>query len=293
MEHAHDLAVTVVHRHGGFQVVLADLGELDFEVIDERIRPTVGDVFETNVGKPDSHGAPSLPARPVRRSPRPDPGVAKFAPMKLYTYYRSTAAFRVRIALNVKGIPCESVPMHLRHGAHKAPEYLAMNPQGLLPALEDDGVVIAQSLAIIEYLEEKYPTPALLPASPADRAHVRSMALNVAADMHPLNNLRVLNFLREPLGLEEKVVTETWYRHWIAEGFRGLEEQAKRFSGDGKFMFGTSVTLADVYIVPQMYNALRFHCDLTAFPTLRGICRHLETLPPFIKAAPELQPDSE
>lgn len=213
--------------------------------------------------------------------------------MKLYTYYRSTAAFRVRIALNLKGVPYESVSMHLRQGDHKAPKFIALNPQGLIPALDDDGVVISQSLAIIEYLEEKFPEPPLLPKALADRAHVRSMALNVAADMHPLNNMRVLNFLRNPLGHDDKTVNETWYHTWIAEGFRGLEEQAKRFSGDGRFMFGTSVTLADVYIVPQMYNALRFNCDLAAYPTLRGICRHLEALPPFIKAAPEVQPDSE
>jgi maleylacetoacetate isomerase len=213
--------------------------------------------------------------------------------MKLYTYYRSTAAFRVRIVLNLKGIPYESVSMHLRHGAHKTPDYLSLNPQGLIPALDDEGVVVSQSLAIVEYLEEKYPTPSLLPGTAADRAHVRSMALAVAADMHPLNNLRVLNFLRKPLGQDTKTVDETWYRHWVAEGFRGLEQQAIRWSGDGKYMFGTSVTLADVFIVPQMYNALRFHCDLTSYPTLRGICRHLESLPAFIKAAPEVQPDSE
>ena len=213
--------------------------------------------------------------------------------MKLYTYYRSTAAYRVRIALNLKGVPYESVSMHLRNGAHKTPEFIALNPQGLIPALDDEGVVISQSLAIIEYLEEKFPSPPLLPKSLADRAHVRSMALNVAADMHPLNNMRVLNFLRDTLGHEEQVITEKWYHNWIAEGFRGLEELAKRFSGDGKFMFGNSVTLADVYIVPQMYNALRFHCDLQAFPTLRAICLHLGSLPPFIKAAPEVQPDSE
>jgi maleylacetoacetate isomerase len=213
--------------------------------------------------------------------------------MKLYTYYRSTAAYRVRIVLNLKGVTYESISMHLRQGAHKKPEFTALNPQALIPALDDDGVLISQSLAIIEYLEEKFPDPPLLPKALADRAHVRSMALNVAADMHPLNNLRVLDFLRNPLGHDDKAVNETWYPHWIAEGFRGLEEQAKRFSGDGRFMFGTSVTLADVFILPQMYNALRFHCDLTAYPTLRGICRHLESLPPFIKAAPEVQPDSE
>jgi maleylacetoacetate isomerase len=213
--------------------------------------------------------------------------------MKLYTYYRSTAAFRVRIALNLKGVPFESVTMHLRTGAHRTPEFLTLNPQGLIPALDDEGVVVSQSLAIIEYLEEKYPSPSLLPGTVADRAHIRSMALAVAADMHPLNNLRVLNFLRGPLGQDEKAINDKWYQHWIAEGFRGLEQQAMRWSGDGKHMFGTGVTLADVYIVPQMYNALRFHSDLSAYPTLRGICRHLESLPPFIKAAPEVQPDSE
>ena len=213
--------------------------------------------------------------------------------MKLYTYYRSTAAFRVRIALNIKGVAYESISLQLRAGEHHRKEYAQVNPQGLIPALDDDGVVISQSLAIIEYLEEKFPEPPLLPKSAADRAHVRSMALNVAADMHPLNNLRVLNFLRKPLGHDEDTVNETWYRQWIASGFRGLEEQAKRFTGDGKHMFGTSLTMADVLIAPQMYNALRFHCDVTNYPTLRRICAHLETLPAFIKAAPDLQPDSE
>jgi len=213
--------------------------------------------------------------------------------MKLYTYYRSTAAFRVRIALNIKGVPYESIALHLRAGQHNTPEYRSVNPQGLIPALDDDGVVISQSLAIVEYLEEKFPEPPLLPKAAADRAHVRSMALSVAADMHPLNNLRVLNFLRKPLGHDEDTINETWYRQWIAAGFRGLEEQAKRFTGDHKYMFGTSLTMADVFIVPQMYNALRFHCNVTSFPTLRRICAHLETLPPFIKASPELQPDSE
>ncbi len=213
--------------------------------------------------------------------------------MKLYTYYRSTAAFRVRIALNLKRVRYESISMHLRSGAHQSEEYRAVNPQGLIPALDDEGVLISQSLAIIEYLEEKFPDPPLLPRAAADRAQVRSMALSVAADMHPLNNLRVLNFLRDPLGHDESTVTGTWYRKWIDAGFRGLEAQAKHFSGDQKHMFGTSLTMADVFIVPQMYNALRFHCDVTGFPTLRRICAHLESLPAFIKAAPELQPDSE
>ncbi len=213
--------------------------------------------------------------------------------MKLYTYYRSTAAFRVRIALNIKGIRYDSISLHLRSGKHRTDEYRKVNPQALIPALEDEGVVISQSLAIIEYLDEKFPNPPLLPKAAADRAQVRSMALSVAADMHPLNNLRVLNFLRKPLGHDEDTVNGTWYRQWIEAGFRGLEEQAKRFTGDQKHMFGTSLTMADVLIVPQMYNAVRFHCDVTGFPTLRGICAHLESLPAFIKAAPEQQPDWE
>lgn len=211
--------------------------------------------------------------------------------MKLYTYYRSTAAFRVRIALNVKSLTYQSISKHLRNAEHRSPEFFQLNPQGLVPALDDGGQVISQSLAIIEYLEEKYPQPPLLPTDPVARARVRSMALAVACDMHPLNNLRVLNFLRKPLGLNEDAVSTTWYPHWIAEGFRALEEEAKRYSGDGYHMFGKSVTIADLYIVPQMYNATRFNCDVGPYPTLRAICDHLSELPEFAMAAPEAQPD--
>src|SRR5262249_34882975 len=158
-------------------------------------------------------------------------------PMKLYTYYRSTAAFRVRIALNIKGLAYESISKHLRNAEHRSAEFLALNPQGLVPALDDSGQVISQSLAIIEYLDETHPRPPLLPAQPLARARVRSMALAIACDMHPLNNTRVLSFLRQPLGMEEKTVTTTWYQHWIAEGFRALEEEAKRTSGDGHHMY--------------------------------------------------------
>jgi maleylpyruvate isomerase len=211
--------------------------------------------------------------------------------MKLYTYFRSSAAYRVRIALNLKGIAYDAVPIDLRPGAHRQPDYLARNPQGLIPALEVAGSVIGQSMAIIEYLEETHPQPPLLPGSPLDRARVRSMALAVACDMHPLNNLRVLNYLRSPLGQDEAAV-DTWYRHWIAAGFRGLEEEAKRSSGDGRHLFGASVTLADVFLVPQMFNARRFNCNLEPFPTLRAICAHLEALPEFDRAAPNAQPDA-
>jgi maleylacetoacetate isomerase len=211
--------------------------------------------------------------------------------MKLYTYFRSSAAYRVRIALNFKGIDHQSVPVDLRPAAHRLPDYMALNPQGLIPALEDSGTVISQSVAVIEYLEETHPAPLLLPRSPLDRARVRSLALAVVCDIHPLNNLRVLNYLRSPLGQGEEAV-DAWYRHWIAEGFRGLEEEARRASGDGRHMFGTGVTLADVCLVPQMFNARRFKCDLEPFPRLRTICAHLETLPAFSRAAPDAQPDA-
>ncbi|MGH8296558.1 MAG: maleylacetoacetate isomerase [Steroidobacteraceae bacterium] len=211
--------------------------------------------------------------------------------MRLYTYFRSSAAYRVRVALALKGIDYESVAVDLRSGAHREPDYLALSPQGLVPALEDGGAVIGQSLAIIEYLEEIHPQPPLLPRPAVDRARVRSMALAIACDMHPLNNLRVLNHLRSPLGHDEAAV-DGWYRHWIAAGFRGLEEEARRSSGDGRHMFGAQVTLADVCLVPQMYNARRFKCNVAPFPTLAAICSHLEALPAFARAAPGAQPDA-
>jgi maleylpyruvate isomerase len=211
--------------------------------------------------------------------------------MKLYTYFSSSAAYRTRIALNLKGAQCETVEVDLRapQSDQNKPEYRAVNPQGLVPALVIDGVVLTQSLAIIEYLDEAYPEPPLLPRMPVDRARVRAMALAVACDMHPLNNLRVLNYLRSPMGRDEETVN-AWYRHWIATGFSGLEQEARRASGDGQHMFGSSVTLADIYIVPQMFNARRFKCDIEPYPTLRGICAHLESLPEFAKAAPAVQP---
>jgi maleylacetoacetate isomerase len=211
--------------------------------------------------------------------------------MKLYTYVRSSAAYRTRIALNLKGVQCETVNVDLRTPAsdQQKPEYRAVNPHGLVPALVVDDILIAQSLAIIEYLDETYPDPPLLPRSPVHRARVRAMALAVACDMHPLNNLRVLKYLRSPLAHDEDTVN-AWYRHWIAVGFSGLEQEARRATVDGRHMFGSSVTIADICIVPQMYNARRFKCDVDAYPTLRGICAHLEALPAFAKAAPEAQP---
>jgi maleylacetoacetate isomerase len=212
--------------------------------------------------------------------------------MKLYTLFRSSAAYRVRIALNLKGIAYESLFKNLRDGAHRRPEYLALNPQGLIPTLVDDEVVIPQSIAIIEYLEEKHPSPPLLPKHPAGRAQVRAIALNIACDMHPLNNLRVLNYLRDELKHDDATVNR-WYAHWIAEGFRGIEELVRRSTGDGRHCFGDSVTMADVFLVPQMFNARRFNCNVEPYPTLVGVCAHLEQLPAFAAAHPERQPDAK
>jgi maleylacetoacetate isomerase len=215
--------------------------------------------------------------------------------MKLYTYFRSSAAFRTRIALNLKGIQCESIAVDLRAaggGEQRRPEFLAVNPQGLVPVLLTEDIAIPQSLAIIEYLEEMYPAPPLLPSVASERALVRSLTLAVACDIHPLNNTRVLQYLRAPLGHDKETVM-VWARHWISEGFHALEQQVKRTSGDGRHMFGSTVTMADIFIVPQMYNARRVSCDIEPFPTLRGICSHLQTLPAFAKAAPEAQPDAK
>jgi maleylacetoacetate isomerase len=211
--------------------------------------------------------------------------------MKLYTFFRSSAAFRVRIALNLKGLQYESVPKAFARNEHRAPDYLALNPHGLIPALAIDGVVLSQSLAIIEYLNDRHPAPPLLPEDPIDRARVRSMAMAIACEIHPLNNLRVLDYLRERLQQDDAGIG-TWYRHWVTEGFRGLEVQAREFSADGRYCFGDSVSLADVLLVPQMFNARRFKTDLTPFPTLVGISTHLEALPAFAAARPEVQPDA-
>jgi len=213
--------------------------------------------------------------------------------MKLYHYYRSSAAYRVRIALNFKGIPWETALIDLRApvSAQHTPEFRAVNPQGLIPVVADGDTVITQSLAIIEYLEETHPLPPLLPRGAAERAQVRALALTVACEIHPLNNTRVLDYLRAPLGHGDGAVA-AWYCHWIARGFTALEEQVRRSGSDGRHLFGSSVTLADLLLVPQMYNARRYRCDLEPYPTLRAISAHLESLPAFARAAPEAQPDA-
>jgi maleylacetoacetate isomerase len=213
--------------------------------------------------------------------------------MKLYGYFRSSATYRVRIALGLKGITWETVPVDLRApvSAQHTQEFRTLNPHELIPVLLEAGRIYTQSLAIIEYLEETRPQPPLLPRSPAARAEVRALALAVACDIHPLNNLRVLNYLRTELGHDESAVN-TWCAHWIAAGFAALEDDARRLSGDGRHMYGSTVTMADVCLVPQMANARRYKCDLEPYPTLRTVCTHLESLPAFAQAAPQAQPDA-
>lgn len=211
--------------------------------------------------------------------------------VKLYTYYRSSASFRVRIALNMKALDCDAIPVHLAQGAQHDAQFRAINPQGLVPVLEtDEGDVLSQSLAIVEYLNERYPEPSLLPADPIGRATVRSMAALVACDIHPLNNLRVLKYLKGRMGQDQDAVDE-WYAHWVSEGFASLEKLVVRWGSD-KACFGETAGLADICLVPQMWNARRFNVDLTPFPNLVKIDTYLQSLQSFADAAPERQPDA-
>jgi maleylacetoacetate isomerase len=213
--------------------------------------------------------------------------------MKLFDYFRSSAAYRVRIALNVKGVAPERAFVHLRHGAQRAPDYLALNPQGLVPTLvTDEGVVLTQSLAIVEWLDETYPSPPLLPDDPNMRARVRSIAQSIACDIHPLNNTRVLNYLTGTLGVSE-AQRDGWYRYWIDLGFEALERRLASEPATRTFCHGDAPTLADVCLVPQVANARRFHVDLAPYPTIVGIDANCASLPAFAKAAPAQQPDAE
>jgi maleylacetoacetate isomerase len=212
--------------------------------------------------------------------------------MKLYSYFRSSAAFRVRIALNLKKLHYETVAIHLRRNDQSKPEYRGVNPQGLVPTLEDGGQTLIQSLAIIEYLDEVYPDPPLLPKDPAGRARVSALADIVACDIHPINNLRVLRYLTHELGHDESVIAK-WYNHWIAVGFQALEALLVQDALTGAFCHGNSPGLADVTLVPQVVNAERYQLDLAPYPTLVRIYGNCMKLEPFITAHPCNQPDYE
>jgi maleylacetoacetate isomerase len=211
--------------------------------------------------------------------------------VKVYTYFRSSAAYRLRIALNLKGLSGDMVSIHLQKdgGQHRKPEYRAINPQMRVPALKlDSGEVLTQSLAIIEYLDEVDPQPPLLPRDPVERAKVRALALAIACDIHPLNNLAPLRYLKNELGQEQSKI-DAWYHHWILDGFEALETMVR----PRPYASGSEVTLADVCLVPQIYNARRLKVPLDRFPKLVAIDAACAKLPAFEQARPENQPDAE
>jgi maleylpyruvate isomerase len=218
--------------------------------------------------------------------------------MKLYGYFRSSASYRVRIALNLKGLAYESVAVHLvkNGGEQLSASFRALNPEALVPALVDEHegneVALSQSLAIIEYLEEKYPASPLLPENLLDRAHVRALSLAIACDVHPLSNLRVLKYLTGTLGMSEEQ-KNTWYQHWCMTGLRALETKIVADPRTGKFCYGDTPTLADCCLVPQIYNAQRFKCDLSSVPQLMRIHQNCMDLAAFDLAAPANQADAE
>ncbi len=214
------------------------------------------------------------------------------SPLKLYGYWRSSAAYRVRIALNLKGLAFDNLPVHLVKdgGQQRSADYKALNPQGLVPLLVDGDERISQSLAILEYLDEVFPLPALLPDDPADRARVRSLALHIACDLHPLNNLRVLQYLSGPLGIEDQA-KQQWIQHWISTGLAGVEEGLAAF--DGKLSLGRRPGYLEACLIPQVYNARRFACDLSQYPRILQMTEQCESLEAFANAAPEVQPDAQ
>jgi maleylacetoacetate isomerase len=211
--------------------------------------------------------------------------------VKLYTYFRSSAAFRVRIALNLKGIAYEPAFVHLAKGEHRAAAYAKVNPQALLPTLElDDGTRLTQSLAIIEYLDEKHPQKPLVPKDAQERARVRSLSYLIASEIHPLNNLRVLQHLKRALNQSEDQVN-AWYRHWIADGLAKLE--AELANSKGRFCHGDTPTMADCCLVPQIFNAKRYQSDLAPYPQTMRVFEACMQLEAFDRAQPSKQPDAE
>jgi len=213
--------------------------------------------------------------------------------VKLYTYFRSSAAFRVRIALNLKGLAYEPRFVHLPKRQHLEPVYASVNPQALVPALElDDGRRLAQSMAIIEYLDERHPEPPLLPRDPMARARVRALSQLVACEIHPLNNLRTLQYLRKQLAQNEEQVG-VWYRHWIAEGFAKLEAELSGAREAGRYVHGDAPTMADCCLVPQVFNAKRYEFDAKRYPKIMRVFEECMKLEAFDRAQPSKQPDAE
>ena len=211
--------------------------------------------------------------------------------MILYTYFRSSAAFRVRIALNLKNLAAEQRSIHLLNKQNRLPEYKSINPQGFVPYLIDGDIRLAQSLAIIEYLDECYPDPPLLPADAVERAQTRAIAQLIACDIHPVNNKRILDYLGEDLGVDEER-RKKWYRHWVEDGFAALERVLQEHAGRGGFCIGDMPTLADVCLVPQVFNAQRFKCDMSAYPRIAAVHERCMKLTAFDAAQPSKQPDA-
>ncbi|WLE60692.1 maleylacetoacetate isomerase [Burkholderia plantarii] len=214
--------------------------------------------------------------------------------MELYGYFRSSASYRVRIALHLKGLPFDYRAVHMLRGGGEQlrDDYRALNPDALVPTLVDGDTTLQQSLAIIEYLDEIAPEPPLLPRAPAERACVRAIALQIACEIHPLDNLRVLRYLKRTLGVADEA-KNAWYRHWITEGFATLETRLANDPRTGRLAYGNTPTIADCCLIPQLYNAQRFGVDLAPYPTLVRIHDHAMTLDAFRAAAPEAQPDAE
>lgn len=212
--------------------------------------------------------------------------------IRLYGYFRSSAAYRCRIAFNLKQVDAEFEPVHLAKGAHKQGSYAGLNPQRLVPALEQNGLVLTQSLAIIEWLDETIPHPPLLPGDPGSRARVRAFALAIACDIHPLQNLRVLQYLRTDLALDQAGI-DAWLQRWLGEGLAACEALLAGHDHGGPFCFGSSPGLADICLVPQLFSARRFDVDLAAMPRLRAVEEACQGLPAFAHAHPSRQPDAE
>jgi maleylacetoacetate isomerase len=214
--------------------------------------------------------------------------------MKLYSYFRSSAAYRVRIGLNLKGLDYDTVPVHLLKdgGQQLSAEYKALNPTALVPTLVDGENPLGQSVAILEYLEETHPEPALLPKDPVERARVRAIVQTIACDIHPLNNLRILKYLKNTLSIDDAARDE-WYRHWVSVGLTAVEALLADHPSTGRFCHGDQPGMADILLVPQVFNARRFNCDLSGMPTITRIVEACSELDAFVRAEPARQPDAE